>query len=61
MNGCPDTDSDGLSDNEDNCKDNPGPKENDGCPWPDTDGDGVNDNDDLCKDEVGTLENNVVQ
>ena len=41
MNGCPDSDGDGVGNNVDNCVDVAGPSENNGCPWPDTDGDSV--------------------
>lgn len=47
--GCPiDSDFDGTYDAEDACPQQPGPKENHGCPWPDTDGDGIVDKDDEC-------------
>lgn len=47
--GCPlDKDFDGIYDNEDACIDQPGPRENHGCPWADTDEDGVLDKDDEC-------------
>jgi hypothetical protein len=52
LKGCPDTDKDGIADN-DKCPTVAGPKENAGCPWPDTDGDGVLDKDD--KPEVKVL------
>ncbi len=42
-----DKDGDGVVDNEDQCVDDPGPRENQGCP--DTDGDGIFDNLDRCK------------
>jgi len=58
MNGCPDTDGDGVADNLDKCVDVKGPAENAGCPWPDTDGDGVADKDDKCVDVKGTVANN---
>jgi outer membrane protein OmpA-like peptidoglycan-associated protein len=41
----------------DRCPDQPGPKENQGCPWPDRDGDGVLDKDDRCPDQPGPKEN----
>jgi OOP family OmpA-OmpF porin len=53
----PDTDKDGITDDKDDCKDQPGPKENKGCPWGDKDGDGVTDNIDNCPDEAGPKEN----
>ncbi|MHA7100709.1 OmpA family protein [Roseivirga pacifica] len=43
-----DKDGDGVPNKEDNCPDEAGPAENNGCPWPDTDGDGVIDKDDAC-------------
>ncbi|MFC4095068.1 DUF5723 family protein [Euzebyella saccharophila] len=53
-----DRDGDGIVNKKDNCPDEYGPIENNGCPWPDTDGDGVNDNEDQCPDEAGEAENN---
>jgi outer membrane protein OmpA-like peptidoglycan-associated protein len=53
----PDSDKDGITDDKDDCKDQPGPKENKGCPWGDRDGDGVTDNIDNCPDEAGPKEN----
>ena len=58
MNGCPDSDGDGLSDDIDQCIEEVGPAENKGCPWPDDDQDGVSNKDDLCPDEKGTTANN---
>ena len=55
--GCPDTDGDGVYDNEDKCIQTPGAKENLGCPWPDKDGDGVFDKDDQCPTIAGVPEN----
>jgi OOP family OmpA-OmpF porin len=47
--GCPqDKDFDGIYDGEDACIEQPGPRENHGCPWADTDGDGIFDKDDEC-------------
>lgn len=43
-----DKDGDGVLNKDDDCPDEAGPAENNGCPWPDTDGDGVIDNDDAC-------------
>ena len=57
MNGCPDTDGDGITDKSDKCPKVKGPKENNGCPWPDTDGDGVLDKDDRCPDVKGPASN----
>ena len=53
MNGCPDSDGDGVSDNVDNCADVAGPAANNGCPWPDSDSDGVLDKDDKCPNTAG--------
>ncbi len=52
-----DTDEDGVIDKIDRCVEEPGPVENDGCPWPDTDNDGLTDNIDECKDVPGPEEN----
>ncbi len=53
--GCPipDTDGDGINDEEDSCKTVAGLKRYNGCPIPDTDGDGVNDEEDSCKTVAG--------
>jgi hypothetical protein len=56
--GCPDTDKDGVADKDDKCPTVAGPKENAGCPFPDTDGDGVLDKDDKCPEVKGTVANN---
>jgi type IX secretion system PorP/SprF family membrane protein len=60
---CTDKDGDGICDKEDKCPDEPGTKENMGCPpgkkpgdCPDKDGDGICDKDDECPDEKGTKE-----
>jgi outer membrane protein OmpA-like peptidoglycan-associated protein len=53
-----DRDGDGIEDKRDKCPDEPGPRENDGCPWIDTDGDGLADNLDKCVKEKGPRENN---
>jgi hypothetical protein len=52
-----DQDGDGILDNEDGCKYETGPAENDGCPWSDGDGDGINDSEDACLTEPGPPEN----
>lgn len=52
-----DKDSDGIEDAKDKCPDDPGPRENDGCPWGDADNDGLNDNEDKCPKEAGPAEN----
>jgi len=51
-----DRDHDGIPDDLDKCPDEPGPKENDGCPDVDTDGDGVPDREDACPREPGSRE-----
>jgi OOP family OmpA-OmpF porin len=52
----PDRDGDGVLDYDDACVDEPGAKENDGCPWPDTDGDGLVDPEDECPKVPGVAE-----
>ena len=52
-----DTDSDGITDADDACPNEVGPRLNNGCPWPDKDGDGVLDKDDKCPDVAGTIAN----
>lgn len=49
-----DSDGDGVADNEDDCPEKSGSKENRGCP--DSDGDGVIDKDDLCPNVKGLKE-----
>ena len=56
FNGCPDTDGDGIKDEDDACPDVPGPLVNNGCP--DTDGDGLFDFIDDCPTVAGPKENN---
>jgi OOP family OmpA-OmpF porin len=51
-----DRDHDGVPDELDKCPDEPGPKENDGCPDVDTDGDGIPDRLDACPREPGSRE-----
>ena len=59
MAGCVDTDGDGVHDGIDECPDEKGTEENNGCPDEnDTDGDGALDADDLCPDQAGLPENN---
>ena len=58
MNGCPDSDGDGIADNTDKCPEVAGDEANGGCPLADADGDGVPDKDDSCPDVAGTSENN---
>ena len=50
-NGCPDTDGDGLPDNEDRCPKEAGDAKLGGCP--DSDGDGIADVRDNCPNEAG--------
>jgi outer membrane protein OmpA-like peptidoglycan-associated protein len=49
--GPKDTDGDGIMDDVDKCPNEPGPKENGGCPDKDTDGDGIIDRLDKCPNE----------
>jgi outer membrane protein OmpA-like peptidoglycan-associated protein len=51
-----DTDGDGITDDKDNCPNEAGPKENNGCPDKDSDGDGVVDRKDKCPDKAGPPE-----
>ena len=57
--GCPipDTDKDGINDEEDKCPTVPGVARYQGCPIPDTDGDGVNDEEDKCPTVPGPASN----
>ncbi len=50
-----DTDDDGVPDYSDECPNEPGPAEFNGCP--DRDGDGVPDHQDACPDQAGPVEN----
>lgn len=52
-----DKDEDGIVDKEDDCPEEFGPEENNGCPWGDKDEDGILDNEDVCPEEAGPLEN----
>lgn len=52
----PDSDGDGVADDDDKCPAEPGVVENDGCPA-DSDGDGVADKDDKCPEIAGVAEN----
>ena len=52
-----DSDGDGVYDSVDRCPQQPGPKENQGCPWPDSDNDGILDKDDKCPTQAGPKEN----
>lgn len=55
--GCPiDTDFDGLYDFEDMCVNEPGPKDNKGCPYGDKDSDGILDKDDDCPEIPGLVQ-----
>ena len=56
LQGCPDSDNDGIADFEDACPLLSGPKSLRGCP--DSDGDGVSDNDDDCPNLAGDASNN---
>lgn len=48
-----DTDGDGILDHEDECPEEPGPVENNGCPEKDRDEDGIPDDEDECPDDPG--------
>ncbi len=48
-----DSDGDGIPDKEDECPNEPGPAENNGCPEKDRDGDGIPDKEDECPDDPG--------
>ncbi len=55
-----DRDKDGVVDEMDECRTEPGPADNNGCPypkWQDHDGDGTPDAEDRCPTEAGPLEN----
>jgi outer membrane protein OmpA-like peptidoglycan-associated protein len=49
----PDTDKDGINDDNDKCPTVPGVARYQGCPIPDTDKDGINDEDDKCPNDAG--------
>ena len=53
LNGCPDSDMDGVADKDDQCPNFPGLPQFKGCP--DTDGDGVPDKVDECPDVAGIV------
>lgn len=53
-----DKDQDGVLFYLDQCPDQNGSYENNGCPWPDTDEDGIIDMDDYCPTVSGPIENN---
>ena len=55
MNGCPDSDGDGIADKDDACPSEAGLAALSGCP--DADGDGIADKDDSCPSEAGPSEN----
>ena len=58
--GCPipDTDGDGINDEEDKCPTVPGVAKYQGCPVPDRDKDGIPDDEDNCPDVPGVREQN---
>ena len=58
MNGCPDSDGDGINEKDDACPTEAGSIANNGCPWPDGDADGVADKDDACPTLAGPPSNN---
>ena len=49
----PDSDGDGINDNDDKCPNQAGLAKYNGCPVPDSDGDGVNDELDKCPNQAG--------
>lgn len=55
-----DSDRDGIPDTEDQCPEEAGPADNDGCPVVevDSDGDGIPDEEDNCPNEAGPVDNN---
>ncbi|WP_422081467.1 hypothetical protein [Ulvibacterium sp.] len=53
-----DSDRDGVDNSMDQCPNEAGPPENNGCPWQDKDGDGVDDGYDECPDVAGSVGNN---
>ena len=53
----PDSDGDGINDDNDKCADVKGVARYQGCPVPDTDKDGVNDEDDKCPNAPGEIDN----
>jgi outer membrane protein OmpA-like peptidoglycan-associated protein len=57
LNGCPDSDGDGIINSKDKCPNTAGNFENEGCPN-DTDGDGIFDNEDACPEQPGERANN---
>jgi outer membrane protein OmpA-like peptidoglycan-associated protein len=59
-NGCPipDTDTDGIDDEQDKCPTVKGIAKYQGCPIPDRDKDGVNDEEDKCPDQAGPASRN---
>jgi outer membrane protein OmpA-like peptidoglycan-associated protein len=52
-----DNDNDGIINSEDECPDEYGVKENNGCPSLDSDGDGILNSEDNCPDEAGDSDN----
>ncbi|HEY6900486.1 MAG TPA: OmpA family protein, partial [Puia sp.] len=58
-NGCPipDSDHDGINDEEDKCPNLAGVARYNGCPIPDRDHDGINDEEDQCPDSAGIAAN----
>jgi hypothetical protein len=52
----PDSDSDGVADDVDQCPDVAGSEAYSGCPIPDSDGDGIYDDTDLCVDTAGSAD-----
>jgi len=54
----PDSDGDGINDQEDKCPNQAGVAKYNGCPIPDSDGDGINDELDKCPNQAGTAKYN---
>jgi len=54
--GCPDTDNDGIIDTEDECPNEVGNKNNNGCPVKDDDNDGINNDMDECPKVFGVVQ-----
>jgi hypothetical protein len=52
----PDSDGDGINDEDDKCPLTAGLLKYHGCPIPDSDGDGINDEEDSCVNEAGLAE-----
>ena len=51
-----DSDGDGIIDDDDQCVSEPGPQDNQGCPWGDADGDGLADDVDACPSQAEDMD-----